>query len=338
KQAGGHVLTIDQIEGLELVVNVTKHDKYIVIASDGVFEFITSNKVMEAVERFTDPLSAAKHIVQDAFRTWLRYEVRTDDITIIVMFIEDFQEGDLLEDGMATPKVRRQTATFIGESVRPVRRYFSKEAKSRLIREGRARDQDEETFDVAANEVPKTKEEVDTILAIVKDIFLFQHLSEKQIADVVRVISREHVEKGEVVIKQGDEGDKFYIVDAGEFDVSVTDHNGVDSVISHINLPGVSFGELSLMYGKPRTATVTCVHDGWLWCLERKAFRGILVDRMTHDNTVKILRKVKTLKPLSTLKLQQLISLMEEESFVDEQYIASEGEMGDKFFIIVLGK
>ncbi|CAN0213393.1 unnamed protein product [Ectocarpus sp. 6 AP-2014] len=338
KQAGGHVLTIDQIEGLELVVNVTKHDKFIVIASDGVFEFITSNKVMEAVERFTDPLSAAKHIVQDAFRTWLRYEVRTDDITIIVMFIEDFQEGDLLEEGMTTPKVRRQTATFIGESVRPVRRYFSKEAKSRLIREGRARDQDEETFDVAANEVPKTKEEVGTILAIVKDIFLFQHLSETQIADVVRVISREHVEKGEVVIKQGDEGDKFYIVDAGEFDVSVTDHNGVDSVISHINLPGVSFGELSLMYGKPRTATVTCVHDGWLWCLERKAFRGILVDRMTHDNTVKILRKVKTLKPLSTLKLQQLISLMEEESFVDEQYIASEGEMGDRFFIIVLGK
>lgn len=76
--------------------------------------------------------------------------------------------------------------------------------------------------------------------------------------------------------------------------VSVTDHNGVDSVISHINLPGVSFGELSLMYGKPRTATVTCVHDGWLWCLERKAFRGILVDRMTHDNTVKILRKVRS--------------------------------------------
>lgn len=74
--------------------------------------------------------------------------------------------------------------------------------------------------------------------------------------------------------------------------VSVTDHNGVDSVISHISLPGVSFGELSLMYGKPRTATVTCVHDGWLWCLERKAFRGILVDRMTHDSTVKILRKV----------------------------------------------
>lgn len=74
--------------------------------------------------------------------------------------------------------------------------------------------------------------------------------------------------------------------------VSVADHRGVDSVVSNVIMPGVSFGELSLMYGKPRTATVTCVKDGWLWCLERKAFRGILVDRMTHENTVKILRKV----------------------------------------------
>lgn len=47
--------------------------------------------------------------------------------------------------------------------------------------------------------------------------------------------------------------------------------------------------------------------------------------------------QVKTLKPLSTLKLQQLCSLMEEEVFVDEQYIATEGEIGDKFYITVLG-
>lgn len=48
---------------------------------------------MEAVERFNDPLAAAKHVVQEAFRTWLRYEVRTDDITIVIIFIEDFQAG-----------------------------------------------------------------------------------------------------------------------------------------------------------------------------------------------------------------------------------------------------
>lgn len=47
--------------------------------------------------------------------------------------------------------------------------------------------------------------------------------------------------------------------------------------------------------------------------------------------------QVKTLKPLSTLKLQQLCSLMEEETFVDEQYIATEGEMGDRFYITLMG-
>lgn len=54
-----------------------------------------------------------------------------------------------------------------------------------------------------------------------QDIFLFQHMSKKQIADVVRVISREKVVKGDCVIRQGDEGDKFYIVDTGEYDVRV---------------------------------------------------------------------------------------------------------------------
>ena len=44
-------------------------------------------------------------------------------------------------------------------------------------------------------------------------------MSKKQIADVVRVISREQVQAGAVVIRQGDQGEKFYIVDAGEFDV-----------------------------------------------------------------------------------------------------------------------
>lgn len=74
---------------------------------------------MEAVERFTDPLSAAKHIVQEAFRTWLRYEVRTDDITIIVMFIEDFNEGhdDQVRPNVQGDKLKIAQCSLAGEHV-----------------------------------------------------------------------------------------------------------------------------------------------------------------------------------------------------------------------------
>lgn len=47
--------------------------------------------------------------------------------------------------------------------------------------------------------------------------------------------------------------------------------------------------------------------------------------------------QVKTLKPLSTLKLQQLCGLMKEESFVDGEYIATEGETVDKFYVTIQG-
>jgi CRP-like cAMP-binding protein len=69
---------------------------------------------------------------------------------------------------------------------------------------------------------------------------------------------------------------------------------GVDTVVSTIDQHGASFGELSLMYGKPRTATVKCTQSGWLWALDRKAFRGVLVERMAHDNLIKVQRFIST--------------------------------------------
>jgi CRP-like cAMP-binding protein len=58
--------------------------------------------------------------------------------------------------------------------------------------------------------------------------------------------------------------------------------------VSVITEAGASFGELSLMYGKPRTATVRCTRDGRLWSLNRRAFRGVLVERMVHEDLIKV--------------------------------------------------
>jgi cAMP-dependent protein kinase regulator len=63
----------------------------------------------------------------------------------------------------------------------------------------------------------------------------------------------------EVIISQGDEGDNFYVVDEGQFDVYVNDKKVVEIG------PGGSFGELALMYNTPRAATVQATSDGVLW-------------------------------------------------------------------------
>lgn len=57
------------------------------IASDGVFEFLTNQSVADMVARYDDPLDACKKVVQEAYDLWLQYEVRTDDITIICVYI-----------------------------------------------------------------------------------------------------------------------------------------------------------------------------------------------------------------------------------------------------------
>ena len=64
-------------------------DKIIVLASDGVFEFLTNQSVIDLCCKFNDPLAACRAVVAESYELWLQYELRTDDITMICMFIEE---------------------------------------------------------------------------------------------------------------------------------------------------------------------------------------------------------------------------------------------------------
>lgn len=75
----------------------------------------------------------------------------------------------------------------------------------------------------------------------------------------------------EAIIRQGDEGDNFYIIDEGEVEVYV---NNVPVVVLG---EGCSFGELALIYGTPRAATVIAKTDCKLWAIDRDTYRRILM-------------------------------------------------------------
>ncbi|KAH6561616.1 hypothetical protein BASA50_002332 [Batrachochytrium salamandrivorans] len=80
---------------------------------------------------------------------------------------------------------------------------------------------------------------------------------------------------GDCVIRQGDVGDCFYIIESGEATVTQTDGNGVDHLM-HAMKKGDYFGELALLTDKPRKATISA--KGRLKCasLGKKAFVRLL--------------------------------------------------------------
>lgn len=70
--------------------------------------------------------------------------------------------------------------------------------------------------------------------------------------------------EGEEIIKEGDKGDKFYVVESGTCDIS---QKGKGSV--HKATSGLAFGELALLLNQPRNATVTAECDVVVWQASR---------------------------------------------------------------------
>jgi hypothetical protein len=102
-------------------------------------------------------------------------------------------------------------------------------------------------------------------LRLVEHVPMFAPLSmaakERVASDLVRV----DVPAGELVIRAGDEGDRFYIVGDGALDIDTGDHHSTAK-------PGDYFGEIALLRDVPRTATVTASVDSRLYALQRDDF------------------------------------------------------------------
>jgi len=76
------------------VKKIADKDKIVVIASDGVFEFIPSQAIIEMCAKYDNPLDACEHVVSTAYTEWLKRETRTDDITMICVFLDEIVTDD----------------------------------------------------------------------------------------------------------------------------------------------------------------------------------------------------------------------------------------------------
>src|SRR5512133_1940825 len=95
---------------------------------------------------------------------------------------------------------------------------------------------------------------------------IFAPLPESTLEQVATSLDEVRVPAGHEVVRQGEAGDRFYLVEQGTLDVSVDGRPG-----QRLG-PGDSFGEIALLRDVPRTATVTARSDTVLYALERNEF------------------------------------------------------------------
>lgn len=88
-------------------------------------------------------------------------------------------------------------------------------------------------------------------------------------------ISHEHFEPGEAILRQGDWGDKVYIIMKGEVEV-VREEPGKGEILLTKQGPGDCFGELALLSNTPRTATVRTVTAVDALTIDRGTFNSLL--------------------------------------------------------------
>lgn len=68
-------------------------DKVIFLASDGVWEFMTNDRVIEVCAKNKDPLEACRIIQEESKDLWMKNDIRTDDITMICIYIDKINQG-----------------------------------------------------------------------------------------------------------------------------------------------------------------------------------------------------------------------------------------------------
>ena len=111
--------------------------------------------------------------------------------------------------------------------------------------------------------------------SILSNIDLFKMLppNEKQV--IVERLHRQVYLKGEVVVREGENGGSFFIVIKGNLEVLKQKKDGSPTVIGALSA-GQFFGELALLTGEPRSATIKAVTDSELLRLEKSDFKEIL--------------------------------------------------------------
>ena len=140
---------------------------------------------------------------------------------------------------------------------------------------------------------------------------LFEGLKPLEISSFLKISEDVVAKAGDVIVKEGDPGDGFYVIGKGAFDV-VKGDAATNTALARLQELSF-FGEMSLVSNEPRTASVICVEEGRLKKFPVSAFQQLFE---THDSVAH-----RVIYNMSRILAQRLTRL--EERYLSEVWKAS---------------
>uniref|UniRef100_A0A1A9ZE01 cAMP-dependent protein kinase type II regulatory subunit n=1 Tax=Glossina pallidipes TaxID=7398 RepID=A0A1A9ZE01_GLOPL len=178
---------------------------------------------------------------------------------------------------------------------------------------------------------PKSDEQRARLIESVKHVLLFRSLEQEQMSQVLDAMFERRVTPGELIIRQGDDGDNFYVIESGVYKVIVNDNH-----IHTYNNSGI-FGELALLYNMPRrAATVQAETEGLLWAMDRQTFRRILLKSAFKKRKMyeSLLNSVPMLKALQNYERMNLADALISKRYTSSERIIKQGDVADGMYFI----
>lgn len=137
--------------------------------------------------------------------------------------------------------------------------------------------------------VDEVRWSVEEVLPILREVSLFEGLSEEDLERIAEIARGTMAEEGEVLFEEGESGDTFYVVFDGAVEIL---EEGVESEERlSVRRAGEGFGEMALIDDSPRSATARVAAPTRLIVLDRESFRSLLDEDRLATRMLEVLAR-----------------------------------------------